>query len=135
MPFSELIYHIIIKIDTAEGKLHKLTAKVVQAKIEEEIEGFGGAVLTIELMPDHAHILAQSPPNVAPDDIVKLLTDSTSELVAGMGRDEKLIWQSDFGVVSVSKSHVDIVSKYVQTQRERHASGNINETLERTTSD
>ncbi len=131
MPFSELIYHIIMKMDNSEGKLHKLTAQVVQARLEEEIEGFGGAVLAIEFLPDHVHILTQVPPNVAPDDIVKLLTDSTSELVAGMGRDEKIIWRTDFGVISVSKSHVDIVSKYIQSQDERHKAGKINETLER----
>jgi REP element-mobilizing transposase RayT len=85
-------------------------------------------------MNDHAHLLVQLPQIIAPDEIVNHLADSTSELVDGMGRNEKLVWEEDFGVVSVSKSHLEIVTKYVETQVERHASGNINETLERISS-
>jgi len=132
MAFSEIFVHFIIKIDTSEGPLHNLTRKVVETKLEEEIQGIGGANIALAMLDDHVHILAQIPPNAAPDDIVHLLMESTSELVSGMGRNEKLIWQPDFGAVSVSKSHLEILTKYVETQEERHSAGNINDTLERT---
>lgn len=134
MPFSELFYHIVMKINVSEVKLHELTRKIVQAKLEEEIESVGGANISVNLLHDHAHLLVQLPQIIAPDEIVNHLADSTSELVEGMGRNEKLVWEEDSGVVSVSKSHLEIVTKYVETQAERHASGNINETLERTSS-
>ncbi|HDR90823.1 MAG TPA: hypothetical protein ENN75_01100, partial [candidate division Zixibacteria bacterium] len=124
----------IIRIDTSEGALHALTRKVVEAKLEEEIQGIGGANIALKMLDDHVHIIAQITPNAAVDDIVHLLMESSSELVSGMGRNEKLIWQPEFGAVSVSKSHLEILTKYVETQEERHAGGNINETLERTTS-
>jgi REP element-mobilizing transposase RayT len=123
-----------MKINISEVKLHELTRKIVQAKLEEEIESIGGANISVNLMNDHAHLLVQLPQIIAPDEIVNHLADSTSELVDGMGRNEKLVWEEDFGVVSVSKSHLEIVTKYVETQVERHASGNINETLERISS-
>ena len=97
----------------------------------EEIERIEGRCLALALLPDHVHVLIVAPPVASPDDIVSVLKDSTVEHVSGMGRGEKLEWKPGYGVVSVSKSHLDIVEKYIATQVERHESGKINDTLEK----
>ena len=131
MPFSEVFFHILMRIDINAGKLHELTRKVVETKIAEDVASFGGACLAVHLLPDHVHILIQSHPTASADAIVGILMENSTELVTGMGRDEKLVWEKEYGAVSVSKSHLEIVSKYVETQPERHRTGKLNETLER----
>lgn len=130
MPFSELFYHIVFGIESKD-RLHNVTAKLVSTKLVEEVAAIGGKALATKLMPDHVHILLAMPPVASPDDIVEVLKERTSELVEGMGRDEKLKWAHGYGVVSVSKSHVDIVKKYISSQEKRHAENKLNETLEK----
>jgi len=135
MPFSEVFFHLVMRIDQSAGKLHELTRKVVETKLAEDITAFGGVSLAVNLLPDHVHILLQSLPTASPDAIVGILMENSTELVTGMGRDEKLVWEKEYGAVSVSKSHIEIVSKYIETQPERHRTGKLNDTLERTNSE
>ena len=132
MPFSETFYHAVVAIDSGEKPLHSVTAKLIETRLHEEIENSGGVSLAVALMPDHAHVLFAAPPEASPDAMITILKENTTELVAGMGRGETFDWKSGYGVVTVSKSHLDIVKGYVETQEERHSSGKINETLEKT---
>ncbi|RKZ29956.1 hypothetical protein DRQ36_07120 [bacterium] len=131
MPFSEIFYHAAMGIDTSENPVHGVTAKLVATKLEDELDNIGCFPVAVGLMPDHAHILFGAPAEASPDAIITALKEATSELVSGMGRDEQLIWKREYGVVSVSRSHLDIVEDYVRTQQERHSSGKVNKTLER----
>ncbi|MCK5833569.1 transposase [bacterium] len=131
MPFSELFYHIIIKIETGE-KLHPVTIKLIDTKIEEVISSIGGKQIAAKSLEDHVHLLVAMPPIAAPDDIVSEIKERTTELISGLGRDEKLEWAKGYGIVSVSNSHIELVTKYIATQEKRHAEGKINATLEKT---
>lgn len=131
MPFSEVFFHVVIGLETGEDALHQVTKKLVETKISEAISNLGGQAVAVKGMPDHAHILLAAPPVASADAFVTELKDATTELVAGMGRGESLEWKHGYGVVSVSRSHLDIVKEYVETQERRHATGKSNATLER----
>jgi len=132
MAFSEIFYHIRIDIEHREKPLHTITSKLIETRIEELVSSIGGDFLAFKNLGDHVHMLLGSLPEVSPDNLVTEIRDSTTEMVAGMGRGEKLDWSRAYGVVSVSRSHLDVLEKYIETQEERHKSGNINETLEKT---
>ncbi|MCH8046241.1 MAG: transposase [Planctomycetes bacterium] len=46
-------------------------------------------------------------------------------------RFKRLEWQRGFGVVSFGKAHLDWVLRYIANQKEHHATGRIEERLER----
>ncbi|HHS49576.1 MAG TPA: hypothetical protein ENN07_00460 [candidate division Zixibacteria bacterium] len=130
MPFAELFYHIVIGRESKDA-LHTVTAMLVDTKIEELVEELGGKLLAFKSLPGHVHLLAGIPVVASPDDFIREIKERTSELIAGLGRDEKLDWASGFGVVSVSASHIEIVKKYIESQEKRHAEDKLNATLER----
>ncbi len=130
MSYSELFYHIVFGVENGK-ELHPVTQKLVETKLGEEISALGGKALATKLMPDHVHILLTVTPVASPDEIVTELKECTHRLVEGMGRDEKLEWKHGYGVVSVSKSHVEIIEKYIASQEKRHAENKVNTTLER----
>jgi len=131
MPFAEIFYHIVMGIAEGNKPLDDITSKLVETKLCEESDRLGGKSVAVGMMPDHVHILLASPPEGSPDAIITELRETTTELVAGMGRDEKLDWKHDYGVVSVSRSHLDIVKSYIDEQKQRHMDGKTNATLEK----
>ena len=130
MPHAELFYHIVMGIESEEP-LHKLTKTLVETRLEEGIDSLGGKLIDSAVMPDHVHLLVMLPPGAPIDTVVYELKESTGQMVEGMGREESLEWSRGYGVVSVSRSHLDILEKYLSEQEKRHSSGNVNETLEK----
>ena len=131
MSFNEVFLHLVMPIDAKNKLPHPITMKLVETKLSKTVSEFGGETLAVKLLPNHVHILVSVLPAASIDDLVVELKGETSELVEGTGRGETLVWAEGYGVVSVSKSHIDIVKNYIDTQEERHKTGKLNATLEK----
>jgi len=131
MSFQNIFFHAIVKKSSSNKPLHSVTSKVVETKLEEIITDMACKPISVKLMPDHFHVLFAMPTEGSPDLVIQELKDVTSALVKGMGRDESIEWERDYGIVSVSESHIDILKKYIDTQEERHRTNKLNDTLER----
>jgi len=105
-----------------EGKLHQY--------IQDYCEKCKGVrFIAIGGIRDHIHLLAQHEPFDLGAWVGKVKGSSSHELNAAMGRGT-LQWQRGYGAVSFAKHDLDGLLKYVANQKEHHAKGTINRTLE-----
>ncbi|MGH9765953.1 MAG: IS200/IS605 family transposase [Blastocatellia bacterium] len=82
-------------------------------------------------MPDHVHLLARLAPKTAPAEFIGQVKGATSFRV---NREIKprfeLSWQDGYGVFSLRKDELEMVSRYIDRQEEHHRSGKLSVLLE-----
>ena len=85
-------------------------------------------LLAIGGVEDHIHLLFGVRPNIA---ISNLLRDVKANSSAFVNESQfvrgRFNWQEGFGAFSYSKSHIDIVTKYVLNQEKHHANRTFKE--------
>jgi putative transposase len=85
------------------------------------IGNMGGKALAINGMADHAHLLVLLPPTIAMAEALRALKANSSKWVHENQREQgKFAWQSGYAAFSVSKSGIDEVVRYIETQEEHH---------------
>jgi len=133
LAFSEIYCHFVWRISDDSPKLDKLTQRLAENFIRDFDEKFGYECISVCALADHIHFLAKLLPGVAPGLLVVRIKDELSEyLKVKLAMNTPPRWDNRYGIVSVSKSHLEIVKKYVETQKIRHRDGKLNKTLERT---
>lgn len=127
MPYWRLYYHIIWATKfrvpmIADAMIDPILHAITETSRELEV-----TVMAVGIMPDHIHVLAQIPPSIAVARAVGRWKGASSHAANLFCPDAevRLIWQSGYGVLSVSESGVERVLAYVQNQRERHAAQQI----------
>jgi len=104
----------------------------VHRNIEAEAQGLGCAVLALNGMPDHVHMVLRYPAKVSVARLAQQIKGVSShfvsgELQAGLG----FHWQERYGAFSLSRSHVEKVVAYVKNQKRRHAEQDLRDYAER----
>ena len=85
--------------------------------------GIGGTL-------DHVHIVFQIEPLADLDDWIGKVKGASSHWANKTHGAGRLYWQRGYGIVSFAKRDLAAVLKYVAEQKQRHASGRTNDTLE-----
>ncbi len=81
-------------------------------------------------MADHVHMLARLGRTIAQADWVKELKRVSTEWVREQGREyAEYRWQNGYAAFSVSRSNVDQVIRYIESQPEHHAKRNFQDEL------
>jgi putative transposase len=76
------------------------------------------AVIAINGMHDHAHLLFHLPPVLSLAKAVQLLKANSSKWMNEHGR--RFAWQEGYGAFSVSLSSTEAVMKYIRDQQLHH---------------
>ncbi len=133
MPFNEIFYHIIWKIASDSRKMNPITRSVIKEFITKSGKEIGYIPLSVAVLEDHIHILVETPPDTTPGKLVITLKNRILDYLAEkMAMSSTPVWDENYGIVSVSRSHTELVAKYIDEQEQRHKIGKINRTLERT---
>ena len=70
---------------------------------------------------DHVHVLSLLSKKIAVMQFLEELKTSSSSWIKKQNEGyEKFYWQRGYGAFSVSASHVDVVSRYIESQPEHH---------------
>jgi REP element-mobilizing transposase RayT len=69
-------------------------------------------------MPDHVHVLAALPADLAIAKFVNVLKSNSSKWMRERG--VEFGWQKGYGAFSVSASNLDSVTEYIENQAEHH---------------
>ena len=78
------------------------------------------------------HLVVSVPPSIALSNLIGQIKGSSSHFVNHeLGLHEKLIWQSSFGVLSLSERSVPRVVEYVRQQKVHHRDSDTIAGLER----
>jgi REP element-mobilizing transposase RayT len=85
------------------------------------VANLGGKAIAINGMADHAHLLVLLPPTIAMAEALRMLKANSSKWVHENQREQgKFVWQSGYAAFSVSKSGIEDVVRYIETQEEHH---------------
>lgn len=79
------------------------------------------SVLEFFVRPDHVHLLVVVPLTIPISEFVGHIKRTTSRFVNKV-HGNVLRWQTGYGIFSVSESHVERVTRYIQNQDEHHKS-------------
>jgi putative transposase len=82
------------------------------------------AVLAINGMPDHIHVLIVFPTTITLGTLMGRVKGGSSRIIAEqVVPDGTFLWQPNYGVFAVSESHRERVRQYIINQKQHHAEG------------
>lgn len=130
--FSEIYFHLVWRIAPASSAMNAPTQKLVNNFLSDFGEKYGYEPIAVSVLEDHIHILAKLLPGIAPGLLIELLKDDLAQFLKNtLAMKNPPQWDDGYGIVSISRAHIEAVTKYVQQQQKRHSDGKINSTLER----
>jgi len=132
LAFAEIYCHMVWRIADASARMNLPTRKIVRKFIENSGERFGYRLIAASVLDDHVHILVGLLPGIAPGLLVELVKNEINQYLSRtLAMQNPPCWDDGYGVISVSRAHVDALAHYVGQQEKRHLHGKINATLER----
>lgn len=133
MPYARLLYHAIWATRDRVPIIDDAMSSAIVEAIQETSAKIDVTIFAVGIMPEHVHAFAHIPPALSVASVIGRWKGASSHEgnevrpeVAGV-----LVWQSGYGVLSVSHSGFDRVMDYVQNQRERHAAREVYGVMER----
>ncbi len=130
--FSEIYFHFVWRIAPASSAMNAPTQKLVNNFLSDFGEKYGYEPIAVSVLEDHLHILAKLLPGIAPGLLIEVLKEELAHyLKKTLDMKNPPQWDDGYGIVSVSRAHIEAVAKYVQQQQKRHSDGKTNPTLER----
>jgi putative transposase len=132
MPYYRLFYHFIWATKERWPLITPQNRDAIYACMADKVDEMRGIVHAIGGMPDHVHLALTVPPSVSLSELVGGVKGSSSHLASRLqpAHYEPFAWQPEYGVVSVTESHLPIVVRYVHNQEEHHAQNTLRRKLE-----
>ena len=132
MPFWKCYYHIIWSTKYREPIIDASYEQVIFAAIEQKSAELGCVLLALNGVSDHIHAAVSVPPSMAVSTWVGSIKGVSSRAVnTTFERETRFRWQEGYGVMSCGESALPKVKQYIASQKERHASDDLNTYLER----
>jgi REP element-mobilizing transposase RayT len=119
--YCNLLYHIIFSTKERRPLLKGEPAQRVHAYLGGTIREEGGVPLIVGGVPDHIHILAKLRQNKSVSHIIgRIKSLSSGWIHRTFAQLDLFRWQEGYGAFTVSRSQVDTVADYIETQKQRH---------------
>lgn len=105
----------------------KYRQPLIDYKIESKLHAYMAGTLKnldcpaikINSMPDHIHILFRLSKNMSIADVMQVVKKDSSKWMKTQGYNN-FKWQGGYGAFSVSHYAVDVISRYIENQKEHH---------------
>jgi REP element-mobilizing transposase RayT len=112
------------RLDLINEKIEKDLKRLIEDKIlEKESE-----LLCIGCTSDHIHLLVRLHPTISVSQLVGEVKGFSSYVLANRIYPESgFRWQGGFGAMTVSRSELSRLTKYIENQKEHHKKNNLNQ--------
>jgi putative transposase len=119
--YTRIYIHIVFAIKYRDALISSSWKERLHKYITGIIQNHGHKLMTINTMPNHAHIFIGMKPDAALSDLVRdIKRDSTNFVNNEINMRGKFGWQEGFGAFSYSHSQIDSVAQYIVNQEEHH---------------
>ena len=119
--YTQIYLHIVFAVKHRDALISSSWKERLHKYITGIIQNQGHKLITINTMPNHAHIFIGMKPDAALSDLVRdIKRDSTNFVNNEIKMRGKFGWQEGFGAFSYSHSQIDSVAKYILNQEEHH---------------
>ena len=118
---SKVIVHIIFSTKDREPWLDLHVRPRMNAYLATVCCDFGAEVARVGGVADHVHIVTTLPRTVSQAQLVERIKKVSSKWIKTLdARYRGFFWQRGYGAFSVSRSQLESVLHYVDTQQEHH---------------
>lgn len=131
MPYYRLFYHFVW---TTKHRLPLITdhnREALYRAIMAKTKQLDGIPHALNGMEDHVHLVVTLPPTLALAEFIGQIKGSSSFVASRQANGEAFGWQTEYGVLSVSESHLPYVIEYVKNQQTHHSQNSLDTKLER----
>lgn len=130
--YYELYIHIVWSTKNRHPLINNAIEEDIHKIIDTKCMKFNTQIIAIGNTKDHLHLLVSINPNIRLAELIAEAKGSTSHFI-NQRTDNTLYWQDGYGALSVSKSGLKFVKRYVEKQKEHHRTNqDLVEILERT---
>ena len=129
MPYYRLFFHIVWATKKRLPLITEANRDPLYASMRTKVNELNGIVHALNGMDDHVHLVVTVPPNLALAALIGQVKGVSSHLANRVGG-AAFAWQSEYGVLSISESHLPAVVRYVVEQQQHHRLGSLGERLE-----
>jgi putative transposase len=134
MSFWRCNYHLVWstknRLPVISVQLEQTILTAIQAKSAE----LACSIFAMNTVADHIHIAASIPPKIAIAEWVRHVKGfSTREVNSRFPNlQQRFQWQEHYGVLTFGAQYVDLVTAYIDHQKEHHTNNTIDRYLEQT---
>jgi putative transposase len=133
MPYSRLFYRFVWTTKDRQPFINEANHAPILKAIAAKVVQLKGICHGVNAVSDHVHLVATVPPSMALGIFIGQVKGNSSHLASRMSGDDVLQafeWQSEYGVMTVSESHLTSVVQNVLNQQKHHSEGDLNTRLE-----
>jgi REP element-mobilizing transposase RayT len=117
---SSLHYHITFSTKDRIATIMESWREQLHAYIGGTVRGLDGTPLQVGGVADHVHLLVGLRPTHCLADFVREVKKATTTWVHHDTNTPHFLWQDGYGAFTVSRSDVEGVAKYIQSQEDHH---------------
>ena len=128
MPYSQVFHHIVWSTKNREPLLTPDLAPDVFELVRTKVIGVGATVFALNGIPDHIHLVASIPPQIAVAMFISQVKGAPSAKLNKLF--PPFAWQNEYGVYSFDGKRLAQYVAYVARQKKHHARAAVIATLE-----
>ena len=133
--YTELYYHIVWATKDREPYLTDVVEIELFNYLATVCRTLRVAIHALNGMPDHVHLICSIPPSISISEVVMDLKGKSAYHLNHLpSSDSYLAWQPAYGVITLSKHHLQRARLYVNNQKTHHADNTVFARLERCSS-
>ena len=117
--YYEIYVHVVWSAKNKEPMVKENIEDIIYSIIESKVRSHKATVIAKGNTMDHMHLLLSISPGTNIAMLMKEIKGTTSYFI-NHKTEENLYWQDGYGILSVSKSGLDVVRKYIENQKEHH---------------
>lgn len=126
--YTNCYVHLVFAVKNREALIKKQWKNELEKYITGIIQNHKHKMLAIGTMPDHIHIFIGYNVNQLIPDLVEEIKTSSNSWVKQMNYSKfKFEWQKGYGAFTHSRSQIDQVIKYINTQEVHHSKKSFRE--------
>ena len=119
--YTQCYFHLVFAVKNREALIKKDWKDELEKYITGIVQTHRHKMLAIGSMPDHIHIfIGYNVNQLIPDLVEQIKTSSNAWIKEKKLSKFKFEWQKGYGAFTCSRSHIDRVIKYVNSQEEHH---------------
>jgi putative transposase len=119
--YTQCYFHLVFTVKNRDALIKKEWKNELEMYITGIVQNHWHKVLAIGSMPDHIHILIGYNVNHLIPELVEGIKTSTNKWIKEKKLSKfKFDWQKGYGAFTHSRSVIDIVIKYILSQKEHH---------------
>ena len=134
MPYTRLFYHFVWTTKDRQPLITEANHAPILKAIAAKVIQLKDICHAVNAVSDHVHLVATVPASMTLGIFIGQVKGNSSHLasrLSGDGTLQAFEWQSEYGVMTISESHLTNVVQYVLDQQKHHGTGDLNARLER----